>query len=72
MNAEFFYRNLLMSMGFHYSGPPWVFLTVVIALALAIFGVTVVKRSSRTLTQRRLLEALLDFFRSFGKVLKRL
>lgn len=70
MNAEFSYSNLLMSMGFHYSGPPWVFLTVVIALALAIFGVTVVKRSGWTLTQRRLLEALLDFLKSFQRALK--
>lgn len=69
MNAEFFYSNLLMSLGFHYSGPPWVFLTAVIVLALVILG-RYREKLGRMLTQRRLLEALLDFLKSCQRALK--
>jgi len=69
MNAEFFYSNLLMSMGFHYSGPPWVFLAAVIILALVILG-RYREKLGRMLTQRSLLEALLDFLKSCQRALK--
>jgi hypothetical protein len=39
MNAEFVYNGPLRKIEFRYSGPPWVFLTVVILLGLLILGV---------------------------------
>ena len=36
MNTEFFYQGPLRKMGFRYSGPPWVFLVVVVLLVLAL------------------------------------
>jgi len=43
MVAKFFYKGPLRSVGFRYSGPPWVFLVAVILLGLVILGVMVVK-----------------------------
>jgi len=43
MNAEFFYKGPLRVLGLRYSGPPWVFLAVVILLGLMILGAVVLK-----------------------------
>jgi len=39
MNTEFFYKGPLRIIGFRYSGPPWVFLAVVILLGVVFLGV---------------------------------
>ncbi len=36
MNTEFFYQSPLRKMGVRYSGPPWIFLVVVVLLVLAL------------------------------------
>lgn len=37
MDAEFLYKGPLRKMGFRYSGPPWIFLVVVVLLVLVLF-----------------------------------
>lgn len=39
MNAAFLYNGPLRKMGFRYSGPPWIFLVVVVLLVLALLHV---------------------------------
>ena len=36
MDAEFLYKGPLRIIGVRYSGPPWVFLVVVVLLVLAL------------------------------------
>jgi len=43
MNTEFFYKGPLRIIGFRYSGPPWIFLVIVVLLTLMILGLLVVK-----------------------------
>jgi len=43
MVAKFFYKGPRRSIGFRYSGPPWLFLVAVIILGLVLLGVIVVK-----------------------------
>lgn len=38
MIAQFLYKGPLRVLGFHYCGPPWIFLMVVVLLVLVIFG----------------------------------
>ncbi len=39
MNAEFLYKGPLRIIGLRYSGPPWIFLVVVVLLILVFLGV---------------------------------
>jgi hypothetical protein len=40
MIAEFLYKGPLGLFGVRYSGPPWIFLVLVVLLTLLILGVT--------------------------------
>jgi hypothetical protein len=64
MNTKFHYKGPRREVGFRYSGRDWVFLAIVIAFGILFLGV-VVATASGTLNGRGLVEALLDFVKSW-------
>lgn len=64
MNTEFHYKGPRREVGFRYSGCDWVFLAMLIALVILFLGV-VVATAGGTLNGQGLVEALLDFVKSW-------
>ena len=64
MNTEFHYKGPRREVGFRYSGRDWVFLAILIALGILFLGV-IVATASGTLNGWGLVDALLDFVKSW-------
>ena len=64
MNMEFHYKDQRREMDFRYAVRNWAFLAIFIVFGILFFGV-VVATAGGTLNGRGLVEALLDFVKSW-------
>jgi hypothetical protein len=64
MKPAFHYKGPRREVGFGYSGRDWAFLAIPFAFEIFLFGV-IVATAGGALNRPRLLEALLDFVKSW-------